>query len=118
MYKRQNDSGFQAGSFNHGLHEEVRLIKLAGLGCQKLVLLLRGALVFKQRVVDHRQVGNRCFNLMGDVRDQLLQVSPFFCNAVFIFLHDLVQPPQPVVDFIEPVSYTHLDVYKRQALSY
>ena len=42
---------------------------------------------------------------MGDVRDQLLQVSPFFCDAVFIFLHDLVQPPQPVVDFIEQAFF-------------
>ena len=38
---------------------------------------------------------------MGNIRDQLLQVSSFFCDVVFIFLHDFVQPPQPVVDFIE-----------------
>ena len=42
---------------------------------------------------------------MGDVRNQLLQVSPFLCDAVFIFLHDLVQPPQPVVDFIEQAFF-------------
>ena len=42
---------------------------------------------------------------MGDVRDQLLQVSPFLCDAVFIFLHDLVQPPQPIVDFIEQAFF-------------
>ena len=42
---------------------------------------------------------------MGDVRNQLLQVSPFLCDAVFIFLHDLVQPPQPVVDFIEQTFF-------------
>ena len=87
------------------MHEEVQLIKLAGLGCQKFLLLLRGNLVFKQRVVDHLQVGNRGLDLMGDVRNQLLQVSPFLCDAVFIFLHDLVQSPQPVVDFIEQVFF-------------
>ena len=42
---------------------------------------------------------------MGDVRNQLLQVSPFLCDAVFIFLHDLVQPPQPIVDFIEQAFF-------------
>ena len=91
--------------FDHGLHEEVQLIKLAGLGCQKFLLLLRGDLVFKQRVVDHLQVGNRGLDLMGDVGDQLLQVSPFLCDAVFIFLHDFVQPPQPIVDFIEQAFF-------------
>mgnify|MGYP007059928637 CR=1 FL=1 len=61
--------------------------------------------VFKQRVVDHLQVGNRGLDLMRNVGDQLLQVSPFLCDAVFIFLHDLVQPPQPVVDFIEQAFF-------------
>ena len=42
---------------------------------------------------------------MGDVGDQLLQVSPFLCDAVFIFLHDFVQPPQPIVDFIEQAFF-------------
>lgn len=41
------------------MHEEAQLIKLAGLGCQKFLLLLRRNLIFKQRVVDHLQVGNR-----------------------------------------------------------
>ena len=87
------------------MHEEVQLIKLAGLGCQKFLLLLRRNLIFKQRVVDHFQVGNRGLDLMRDVRDQLLQVSPFLCDAVFIFLHDLVQPPQPIVDFVEQAFF-------------
>ena len=52
---QRNDSRFQSGGFNHGLHEEVQLIKLAGLGCQKFLLLLRRNLIFKQRVVDHFQ---------------------------------------------------------------
>ena len=102
---QRNDSRFQAGGLNHSLHEKVQLIKLAGLCCQKFLLLLRGNLVFKQRVVEHLQVGNRGLDLMGDVRDQLLQVSPFFCDTVFIFLHDFVQPPQPVVDFIEQAFF-------------
>ena len=98
---QRNDSSFQAGSFNHGLHEKVQLIKLTSLGCQKFLLLLRRNLVFKQRVVDYLQVGNRGLDLMGNIRDQLLQVSSFLCDVVFIFLHDFVQPPQSVVDFIK-----------------
>ena len=75
---------------NYRLHEKVQLIKLTSLGCQKFLLLLRRNLIFKQRVVDHFQVGNRGLDLMRDVRDQLLQVSPFLCDAVFIFLHDFI----------------------------
>ena len=104
---QRNDTCFQTRGFNHSLHEKIQFIKLGGLCCKKLFLLLHRDFIFKQGAVNHFQVRNRGLDLMGNIRNKFLQVSPLLCNAVLVFLHDFIQTVQPIFNFIEKTFFFH-----------
>ena len=38
---------------------------------------------------------------MGNIRNQLLQIFPFFCDMIPVLLHDFIQSFHTIVDFIK-----------------
>ena len=105
LWLQRNHAGFQPGSFNHCLHEKIQLVKLAIHSNKKFSLLFRRHRLFQQRCVQHFQVCNRRFDLMGYIRNQFLQVGPFLCNAAFAFPQHFIEPGKSVLDFIKQVFF-------------
>ena len=102
---QRNHAGFKTGSFNQRLHEKIQLVELAVHSNKKFSLLFRRHRLIQQRRVQHFQVCNRRFDLMGYIRNQFLQVGPFLCNTAFAFPQHFIEPGKPVLDFIKQVFF-------------
>ena len=68
-----------------------KLVLFSDAGClQKFLTLFFCHRLFKQSGVYHLKICNRRFHLMGDVRNQFLQISPLFRYTFSIFSHNFI----------------------------